>query len=424
MRIPLGSKLKYFGPPVITMPSRGHAAFYGKTGSGKSSLAKNQLIWHINQGHGVGLIDPHGDLIDDLLLHIPKERTSDVILLDPSDVEWVFCLSLLRATTFEGRVKKLGNVVSILSSVFENGWGGASDRNAFNVGYAMLCKENAPTLVHLLKAFTSKSYREQLRPHIDAANVELFFQQFDDEWNANQRNIAAAPITNKIDFFSKPFLREMVGRYNGTSLGAVMNSAPILLIRLSTGRLDQKLVTAMASLIVSEILSEALEREAVPKDDREDFYLYIDEFHSSVRPGEVTFEEIFRSLRKYGVFLTILDQTTGGQDFKDLTKAIIGNVDTLGVGRVGPLDAELLASALPIQEPNTLVRMDAHTWYVTTTNDDGTTSDPHLMKSFRPPLPLNKSNRPVIKSIENRTRTNYLHPRKEVSDHINNILTS
>ncbi len=382
------------------------------------------MIWHANQGHGLGLIDPHGDLIDDFLKHVPKERTSDVILLDPSDIEWVFCLSLLRAKTFEGRVKKLGNVVSILSSVFENGWGGASDRNAFNVGYAMLCKENAPTLVHLLKAFTSETYREQLRPYIDAANVELFFQQFDDQWSDNQRNIAAAPITNKIDFFSKPFLREMVGRYDGTSLGGVMNSKPILLIRLSTGRLDQKLVTAMASLFVSEILSEALEREAIPKDERQDFYLYIDEFHSSVRPGEITFEEMFRSLRKYGVFLTILDQTTGGQDFKDLTKAIIGNVDTLGVGRVGPLDAELLASALPIQEPNTLVRMNAHNWYVTTTNDDGTTTDPLLLRSFRPPLPLSKKKRASLESIVSRTQKNYLKPRKEVSDHINKILSS
>jgi hypothetical protein len=422
-RIPLGSKLQYFGSDIVTMPPRGHAAFYGKTGSGKSSQALNQLIWHIDQGHGVGLIDPHGDLVDDVLKHVPKDRTQDVILLDPSDIEWVFCLSLLRAKTFEGRVKKLGNVVSILSSVFENGWGGASDRNAFNVGYAMLCKENAPTLVHLLKAFTSEGYREQLRPHIDAANVELFFKQFDDDWSDNQRNIAAAPITNKIDFFSKPFLREMVGRYDGTRLGEVMNRKPILLVRLSTGRLDQKLVTALASLFVSEILSEALERESIAKEDREDFYLYIDEFHSSVRPGETTFEEMFRSLRKYGVFLTILDQTTGGQDFRDLTKAIMGNVDTLGVGRVGPLDAELLANALPIAEPNTLVRMNAHSWYVTTTNDDGTTSDPLLMKSFRPPLPLPKNKRADLDSIVRRTRTNYLHLRREVADHINRILT-
>ncbi|HYK01333.1 MAG TPA: hypothetical protein VE974_06225 [Thermoanaerobaculia bacterium] len=423
MRIPLGKQLKYFGPPVITMPANGHAAFYGKTGSGKSSLALSQVTHHIKNGDGVGVIDPHGELVDDILKHIPSNRTDDVILIDPSDIEWVFRLPLLRAQTFEGRVKKLGQVVSILSALFPNGWGGASDRNAFNVGYAVLCKEQAPTLAHLLKAFTSKPYRESLRPYIDAANVDLFFQQFDEDWNASQRNTAAAPITNKIDFLSKPFLREMVGSYQGASMGAIMNAKPIFLLRLSAGRMDSKLVSAIASLVMSEILSEALEREAIAKEEREDFYLYMDEFHSIVRPGEVTFEEMFRSLRKYGVHLTILDQTTGGRDFEDLTKAILGNIGTLGVGRVGPEDAELLANALPIQEPKTLVRMDAHTWYVTTTNDDGTTSDPHLMKSFRPPVPLSKGKRARLESIQNRTRTNYLHSRKKVSDHINKILT-
>ncbi|HEY0140377.1 MAG TPA: hypothetical protein VGF48_05740 [Thermoanaerobaculia bacterium] len=362
--------------------------------------------------------------MDDLLKYIPRERAGDVVLWDPSDPDWVLCLNLLKAPTFRERLRKFANVVSILASLFENGWGGASDRNAFNIGYGMLCKEQSPTFAHFLKALISKDYREELTPYIDAANVEQFFKQFDDEWSKTQRNTSIAPLTNKADFFSKPFIREVVGYHSGVDLGAIQNNRPIFLCRFSEGKLGKDLVTAFASLLVAEILSAALERESIPSSERADMHWYIDEFHTTVRPGENSFEDIFRETRKYGIFLHALDQTTGGRSFHDLMKTIIGNVDTLAIGKVGPEDAELLAAALPIDEPNTLIRLNAHHWYVTTTLDDGTTSDPYFMKTFRPPMVLPHGKRVDVQAVTSRTRKNYMHPRRKVADFINHTLTT
>lgn len=422
MDIPVGNHQQLYPQGPLRVPKDAHAFYFGKTGSGKSSIAKNQIIWHIREGDGVCVVDPHGDLVDDLIAHIPSNRTDDVVLWDPSDPDFAFAFNPLRAKTFEQRLKKLLNVVSILSSVFENGWGGASDRNAMNVGYAMLRAENAPTLIHLLKAFTSEEYREKLRPFIDAENVELFFKQFDDEWDKRQRNTAAAPITNKVDFFAQPLVREAIAQYHGVQLGPLMDRKTILLCRFSEGKLTQRLTAVFTSLLLAELKDEALSRDAIPQSERVPFYVYIDEWHATVRPGMASIAEILQELRKYKVFLTGLDQTTGGEKNHDNLVAILGNTDTIGVGRVGPQDAKILADALPIAEPNTLVRMTAHHWYIKTTLEGGIASDPYLIKSLRPPLPPQKKKRANLDSILKRTRTNYCRPRKEVSDHINKIL--
>ena len=68
--------------------ARHHCYIIGKTGSGKTTLLRNLIIQHIHRGHGVAVIDPHGDLAEDLLKHIPPRRADDLVYFDPADLEF------------------------------------------------------------------------------------------------------------------------------------------------------------------------------------------------------------------------------------------------------------------------------------------------------------------------------------------------
>ena len=67
---------------------RRHMYTIGKSGVGKTKFLELLIRQDIAYGHGVAVIDPHGDLIASLLDFIPEERIDDVVLIDPSDLAW------------------------------------------------------------------------------------------------------------------------------------------------------------------------------------------------------------------------------------------------------------------------------------------------------------------------------------------------
>ena len=67
----------------------------GKTGTGKSKFLVSLMINDVKQGKGIGVIDPHGDTIEEIMMHIPEERKEDVIIFDPLDAEYPFCINPL-----------------------------------------------------------------------------------------------------------------------------------------------------------------------------------------------------------------------------------------------------------------------------------------------------------------------------------------
>lgn len=99
-----------------------HVYIIGKTGMGKSTLLENMLYSDIMSGRGVGLIDPHGDLADTILANIPKSRTNDIVLFDPSDTEFPIAFNMLDNPRPELRPIVASGLVSIFKKMFAESW--------------------------------------------------------------------------------------------------------------------------------------------------------------------------------------------------------------------------------------------------------------------------------------------------------------
>src|SRR6266478_671069 len=83
---------------------RRHVGIFGATGAGKSSLMRTMLAYDIVAGHGVTVVDPHGQLVEDILEnHIPRNRANDVIYFNPKDQERAFALNMLECPRTEQR---------------------------------------------------------------------------------------------------------------------------------------------------------------------------------------------------------------------------------------------------------------------------------------------------------------------------------
>src|SRR5712691_10447887 len=102
---------------------RQHLYVVGKTGTGKTTLLRNLILQDIEAGEGVGVIDPHGDLAQDLLEHIPPWRIDHVVYFDPADLEWPLAFNLLAHRP--GRAKHLtaSGIVSAFKGIWRDSWG-------------------------------------------------------------------------------------------------------------------------------------------------------------------------------------------------------------------------------------------------------------------------------------------------------------
>jgi hypothetical protein len=196
-----------------------------------------------------------------------------------------------------------------------------------------------------------------------------------------------------------------------------MDQRSILLCRFAKGLVGEDTVDALASLLTSEILFAALSRASIPEAERVPFYLFIDEFHTCTRGNAYSY--LFTELRKYGVYVDVLDQTCGASE--ELARTILGQVGTLIAYKVGPHDAKILAEAIPLDEQNTLVRMNKH-WAYVKTERNGITTDPLLVHAFPPMERPARTSTP--EAIISRTEKNYCRWRPDISRKINTTLAA
>ena len=186
-----------------------HVYIIGKTGTGKSVLLSNMIISDMRANNGICLIDPHGDLVDSVLEHIPTSRINDVILFDVADFEYPIGFNLLQSDTEEGRNLIASGVVSTFKKIFENSRGPRLEYCLRNVVLSLVDYPNA-TMMHILRTLTDKSFREEVISHIKDTLVVRFWRNEFDKWNDKQREEAVGPITNKVgQFLSSKLVRNI-----------------------------------------------------------------------------------------------------------------------------------------------------------------------------------------------------------------------
>lgn len=322
---------------------RQHMYVIGKSGTGKSVLLHNMIVQDISNGEGVAVVDPHGELVEGVLEKIPKERMNDVVYFNPADSEFHVGFNILEIP--DPRYKHL--VASGLMGIFTKIWAGVwSPRMEYILSNCVLALLETPgsTLLGIPRLLVDEDFRKEIIANITDPVVKAFWVSEYEKWSPQFRNEAIAPIQNKVgQFLSTPLIRNIVGQPKSTiNIFDLMNEKKILLVNVSKGRIGEDNSALLGAMIITKIQLAAMERVRIPEEERNDFYLVVDEFQNFATQS---FANILSEARKYRLDLVMANQYIGQLvDEGDATvrDAVFGNVGTMIVFRVGAADAEFL----------------------------------------------------------------------------------
>jgi hypothetical protein len=397
---------------------RRHMYILGKTGTGKSTSLKNLIMGDIYAGKGVGVIDPHGDLIDDILNLIPENRIQDVVLLDPSDVEFPVGLNVLKLKEGEEKDIVADGIVEIFKKFFDS-WGPRLQYILGNSILTMLQVQNV-SLVGLTRLLDDPNYRKFILKQINDPILKKFWEREYADMTKNQKLLTEtlSPIQNKVGrFTSGSLIRNIVGQVKSTiDLEDVMNSGKIFLVNLSQGKIGEENSALLGGMLITRLYTNAMQRVKIPESERLDFYLYVDEFQNF---ATTTFVKILSEARKYGLNLVVAHQYVD-QLLPEVRDAIFGNVGSMLNFVVGPKDAAVLEREYrPHLTAEDLVNLEKY-HYVNKITVEGSQTPPFTGISL-PPSWVAQGNK---QRIINHSREKYASPKEVVEDKINRWASS
>lgn len=320
---------------------RRHLYVLGKSGSGKSKLLELLIKDDIDKGKGVGVLDPHGDLVDNILTYIPQHRIKDVVMFDPSDLQFPASFNPLEQVPEALKMRVTIGFIEIFKKLFGNNW---SPRLEHVLRYTTLALLDTPgtTVLSILKMLTDKNYRQMIVRNIQDNVVKNFWVNEFASWSEKFDNEAITPLLNKVgQFVATNMIRNIVGQpQNLINFRDIMDNKKILLMKISKGILGEENASLLGAIAVTKIYQAAMARADTLEKDRIDFYFYVDEFHNFATDS---FDEILSEARKYRLNLTIANQFLGQLDEK-IRKTVFGNVGSLMTFRVGGEDANLISA--------------------------------------------------------------------------------
>lgn len=312
----------------------------GKSGTGKSCLMGNMMISDMNAGYGLALIDPHGDLAEAMLPHVPERRIKDIIYLNASDLEHPIAFNPLEGLQAGQHDLVASHLITVFKKIWLEFWG---PRMEHILRHSLLTLLELPgtTLLDLPKLLTDAGFRARVVSAIRSQAVRDFWYKEFDKYSAWFRSEATSPILNKVgQFLTNLPLRNIIGQPKSSfNLREAMDKGKILIVNLSKGRIGEDNCALLGAMIVTGIQLAALSRSDKPEPERRPFYFYVDEVHNFLTQS---FADVLSESRKFGLSLTLSHQFTQ-QLHENLRSAIFGNVGTLISFRVGVEDAEVLA---------------------------------------------------------------------------------
>jgi len=313
-----------------------HLYVVGKTGVGKSKFLSSILIDDLKQGRGFWLIDPHWDLIEEISMHIPKERVDDVIIFDPTDESFPFCLNPLDVNRDESKQILAKGFIDIFKKFFGANWNAKLEHVLRMIFLALLDKKDA-TLFDIIRALTDKDFRYDMIEQIEDDVVRNFWTNEFAGWSQQFNTEAIMPILNKVwQLLSIDILKNIFSSTeNKLDFRKVMDEGKILLIKLPKWKLQEDIMGFLGAMFVTKIYQAAMSRQSVSKDQRTPFFLYVDEFQNFATD---TFNEILSEARKYGLGLILAHQFIK-QIPENISDSLFWNVGTLVSFRISSEDA-------------------------------------------------------------------------------------
>lgn len=389
----------------------GHIYCLGKTGTGKSTLLLNMAIHDIQTGKGTGIIDPHGDLAEEIMNYIPVSRLKDVIYFNTPDTEFPIAFNPLYNVPKENRYFVASSVVSTLKKIWVDSWGPRLEHVLRNTILTLSSKKDS-TLLDIVPVLTDYEFRKQVLFSIDDPAIKEFWQKEFEPLSPQLKNEVISPILNKVGMFvTHPVLRNIIGQStSGFDISRIMDEGKIFIANLSKGTLGEAGTQLLGSLLITQFQTASLQRSKQSLSNRNPFYLYIDEMHSFMT---LSFADILSESRKYGLCLFLTHQFTDQLD-EAILKAVIGNTGTLIVFRLGSSDAFRLKDEFyPVFTERDLINIPQYHIYIKLLID-GSTSAPFSATTHN--IPVNKEY--MANVIKTYSREKYSMPKDIVEGHL------
>src|SRR3989344_4820922 len=392
---------------------RRHLYVIGQTGTGKSYLLRNLIKQDIDSGAGVGIIDPHGDLVEAILGMIPSHRINDVILFDPADTEWPIGLNLLEASTPTEKDFAASEMIATFQKLFlAEHLGPVFEHSMRNAMLTLMDDDvNPGTLADIPRIFTDPVFVRQLLIKVTDPLVRDFWEKEMLKMSDQTKSEMVGYLVSKVGrFVENSMMRNIIGQNrSGIDFNDVMNNGKILLVNLSKGRIGE-MNSALLGLIITAKLQMAAFRRAEERNEesRRDFYLYMDEFQNFTTESIAT---ILAEARKYRLNLILAHQFIGQLTDK-IRDSVFGNAGSIVSFRIGPEDAKFLVKYFePVFNESDLINIDNRHAYVKLLLNGATTTPFNIMTEETPLSSLDEADK-----LRNICRAKYAKPRKEVEE--------
>lgn len=397
---------------------RRHMYVIGQTGTGKSAFLGELIKQDIKNGEGLCLIDPHGDLVEEALGSIPKDRAEDVVLFDPSNMQKPMGLNLLEYDQNypEQKTFVINEMIKIFDKLYDlKATGGPMFEQYMRNAMLLIMEDpsSGSTLIEISKVLADSEFRRFKLSKCNNYVVKNFWQKEAEKAGGEAALANMVPyITSKLtQFISNDTMRPIIGQQKSSiNFREIMDARKILLVNLSKGKIGEMNAYLLGLVIVGKILVSSLSRTDMPQEERKDFYLYIDEFQNFTTDSIST---ILSEARKYRLCLNIAHQFLG-QLPEEISKSVFGNVGTIISFRIGPEDAEFIKKQYaPVFDEQDLINIDNYNAYVKLMIS-GTISKGFNMATF-PPL---KTNREIAKAIKELSSLKYGREREVIEREI------
>lgn len=315
-----------------------HMHVIGASGTGKSTMLFNLIREDIENGEGVAVLDPHGDLVDRILGVIPLERLGDVVLVDPSDETHSVGFNILSAHSDLEKNLLASDLVSVFQRL-STSWGDQMGSVLSNAILAFLESSQGGTLADLRRFLIEPAFREKFLATVADPDIVYYWRKGFPQLSGNK---SIGPVLTRLDTFLSPKpIRYMVSqKENRLDFADILDTGKIFLAKLPQGQMGKENAFLLGSLLVSKFQQLAMSRQAQRAESRRPFWLYVDEFQNFITPSMA---EILSGARKYRLGLILAHQELRQLERdREVASAVLSNPYTRIVFRVGDADARTL----------------------------------------------------------------------------------
>jgi hypothetical protein len=403
---------------------RRHTYIVGKSGVGKSVLLTNMVVQDIENGEGACVLDPHGDLIADILERIPPERAEDVIIFSPGDLDRPIGLNLLEYDPQYPEQKSfvINEMIGIFDKLYDlKATGGPMFEQYMRNALLLIMDdpESGSTLMEIPKVLADENFRKMKLERCSNPTVVDFWRKEAEKAGGEAALANIVPyITSKLtSFVSNEMMRPIIGQQKSAfNIREVMDNQKILLVDLPKGIVGEMNAYLLGMIVVGKILMASLSRANMDPEKRKDFYLYIDEFQNFTTDS---ISQILSEARKYNLNLIIAHQYIGqlskNQDTA-IKDAVFGNAGTMISFKVGSDDAEFLVKEFsPVFNEYDLINIGKGTAYLKLLVDN-TSTKPFSIHTIWPIMGVSRPE--IAEKIRSLSRFKYGKDRRIIEAEI------